>query len=296
MSATLLGRWERTSCKAVSSWACRPFPAAASPPASSPGIPKTCSRPKTKSTFINEHVKEATAEGTYMSARVLLVRGYYRFTRTRHSSPIPSIPSGARRHHRPRALGGQLILDRLDNPFDPRRGFYTGLDSAGRAKPSAPTQEHSDSSHRLLALEPRRGWTWFRACGSAPPAPQRRARPPAPDFLPRPRIDPRLQARLRWSRRGHRRPAFYAGGGALFVLNESFDPGGEEPARRGVCGRRSGLGNLVGCRVFPAVGAGIGLRWGTPVGPCGPTSPGRSPTGAPTPERAFHSASAARSE
>ncbi|RLE31246.1 MAG: hypothetical protein DRJ61_11605, partial [Acidobacteria bacterium] len=70
---------------------------------------------------INEHIRGAALEGHYRLKPGLWTRGYYRFTRTRTFEEEPFDPDFPLDITIDLAvLGGQIVIDRLDNPFDPR--------------------------------------------------------------------------------------------------------------------------------------------------------------------------------
>jgi len=168
------------------------------------------------------------------------------------------------------SLGGQLILDRRDDLLDPRHGWFLSVDgSYSGGLLGSDLRAARTMTTFSLATEPRRRWT--AALG---------VRLGAARAL-RGVLDPthRFYAGGEWSIRGFERDwvgpvgCFFgrcspAGGGALLVLNNEI--------RFPITGTLRGVVFLDAGQVWErwsdadlrlSTGAGIGIRWGTPLGP-----------------------------
>lgn len=220
---------------------------------------------------INEHIREATLEGHYRLGTGLWTRAYYRFTRTRtfEADPFdPQFPLDITRDLA--ALGGQIVVDRLDNPFDPRQGYSLALDLswAGDAIGSD-TENIRGLLTGSLATEPHTGWTWFQSLRLG-------AAKPLNEVLdPKSRFFAGGSASIRGFELDSVGPTetlggitIYAGGEALFVLNEELRFPLWQSLRGAVfvdCGQV--WKSWSDASFDLSVGAGVGLRWSTPVGP-----------------------------
>jgi len=164
-------------------------------------------------------------------------------------------------------LGTGYVRDRFDDPFDPRSGYYVGVDLSWSTEISEGSSEYLKSLVTgSLALEPWTAWTWAQTLRLGLSDPLSGSLPPIRDA--------RFFAGGRASIRGFPKdsvgPSFFGkpdGGGALFILNEEL---------------RIPLWRMFRFAVFfdagnvweswseaeteLAVGAGAGLRVSTPVG------------------------------
>jgi outer membrane protein assembly factor BamA len=218
--------------------------------------------------LLDEERRSASLEMTYRLSQSQLIRPFYRYTKTHtfERDPDPFFPFEFRLTVA--TLGAQFLRDRFDNPFDPRSGygFSSSLEWSG-------TEIGSDlDTVRLvlngtLAHEPWDGWTWVQTgrIGGAEP-------------LKGTRLDPefRFFAGGQGSIRGFDRDSVGptiewtgvpTGGGALLILNEEL--------RFPVWGSlRAAAFADIGqvwedwqqADLALAVGAGLGIRWSTPVG------------------------------
>jgi translocation and assembly module TamA len=211
-------------------------------------------------------------EGSYLLREDLTVRGYYRYqrTRTRELEPDPFFPIDTVTPVT--TLGGQAILDRLDDPLNPTAGFYAAADAGWS---SSKLGGELDTIRTLLtgtmALEPRTRWTWQQSLRLGVAQGLR-----GTDVDPAVRFFAGGQSSIRGFERdlvgpivindqGEARPV---GGNALVILNEEL--------RVPVWGvLRAAVFVDLG-QVWPtwseagldlAIGAGVGFRWDTPIGP-----------------------------
>ncbi|RLE20557.1 MAG: hypothetical protein DRJ65_17975, partial [Acidobacteria bacterium] len=220
---------------------------------------------------IRENIHEATLEGHYRLKPGLWTRGYYRYTRTRtfEEDPFdPDFPFDITLNVA--VLGGQIVVDRLDNPFDPRRGFYSALDLSWAGEAIGSEKENVRGLLTgSLASEPLAGWTWFQSLRLG-------AAKPLNGVLDR---NSRFFAGGSASIRGFKLDSvgpteslggvtFFAGGEALFVLNEEIRFPLWQALRGAVFVDAGQVWKTWSDADFDlSIGAGIGLRWSTPVGP-----------------------------
>ncbi len=200
------------------------------------------------------HLKNTTQLRAYLSGRrtTAVIPGFITFETT---TDVASI-------------GFQTIIERLDDPFDPRDGWaFTG--DVRYSSPELGSDLHTVESQLsgFLALEPISGWTWAQRL--------RLGLAKAVEGVLDP--DVRLRAGGEASVRGFDeetigiedpRTGLIRGGGALMILNEEL----RIPVRSWA---RVAVFADVG-QVWPswseidgelAVGAGVGLRLDTPIGP-----------------------------
>jgi outer membrane protein assembly factor BamA len=221
---------------------------------------------------VEDHVGQVTFDARWEVRRSSLLRGYIRFSRTRTVEIEPADPEFPIDDvSKLGIVGAQWITDLLDNPIDPRSGTYIAVDLS-----TATEVLGSDSQHVRLLLtgsmvtEPWRDVTWMqtlRLGGSEPLGGtelfgEGRFRAGGPATIRGFEIDtvgPALDLG---------EAVLYLGGGALFILNEEL----RFPVWQDL---RGAIFADIG-QVWPswsevdselAVGAGIGIRWGTPVGP-----------------------------
>ena len=202
------------------------------------------------------------------------ITGYYRFTRTRvwPKEPDPFLPPDLLDITRDVGiLGARYVHDRFDSPFDPTSGYGVIVDAGwadelissdlaywstlatGSTATGAPFESTWIQTLRLGITEPLRGQDLVRqvkffAGGQG-----------SIRGFDRDSVGPVIDGRDDWDPNG---------GGALFILNEEI----RIPIKGGF---RAALFADVG-QVWEswgeadwglAVGAGIGIRWATPIGP-----------------------------
>ncbi len=220
---------------------------------------------------INEHIRETTLEGHYRLGPGLWTRSYYRFSRTRTFEEDPFDPDFALDITQDLAvLGSQIVIDRLDNPFDPRNGFYGALDLSWAGEAIGSDKENVRGLMTgSLASEPINGWTWFQSLRLG-------AAKPLNGVLDR---QSRFFAGGSASIRGFKLDSvgpvenfggitIYAGGEALFVLNEELRFPLWQALRGAVFVDTGQVWETWSDATFDlSIGAGVGLRWSTPVGP-----------------------------
>jgi translocation and assembly module TamA len=214
----------------------------------------------------------ASLEAQYGLANRVQVGLYYRWTDTHtfEKVPDPFFPFATR--VKLGTIGVRTIIDRFDNLFDPRSGY--GLTSDLGWSTSALGSDFnyiSWLSNFSLASTPFRGATWLQTArvGVAEPL-------QGENLIVDARFFAGGQASVRGFDLDSVGPVTFgldgtlvpAGGGALFILNEEL--------RIPVWGDlRIAVFTDIG-QVWPSwgdadlelsVGAGVGLRWSTPIGP-----------------------------
>ncbi|HSL16725.1 MAG TPA: BamA/TamA family outer membrane protein [Methylomirabilota bacterium] len=227
---------------------------------------------------LQEEGRGASVEATRRFDDRLSMRGYYLWEDIVSSRSSPGQdPTTPDRAVVLSTLGWQAVYDRLDDPFDPRSGLYLAADVGW----SSPSLGGDVSAIRTLltatwATEPVRRWTWARTfrVGWAEPLDDRPLAEPVRLFaggqssvrgfeldLVGPVVD------------GPEGELLPLGGGALAVLNEEIRIPVYTHDTLGVF--RIAVFADVG-QVWPswsaadlelAVGAGVGLRWSSPLGP-----------------------------
>lgn len=220
---------------------------------------------------IHEHIHEATLEGHYRLGPGLWTRGYYRFTRTRTFEEDPFDPDFPLDITIDLAvLGAQIVTDRLDNPFDPRHGHSLALDLSWAGEAIGSDKENIRGLLTgSLAMEPLKDWTWFQSLRLG-------AARPLNGVLDR---NSRFFAGGSASIRGFKLDSvgpvenlggltIYAGGEALFVLNEELRFPLWQSLRGAVFVDSGQVWKTWSDATFDlSIGAGLGLRWTTPIGP-----------------------------
>ena len=202
------------------------------------------------------------------------VHPYYQFSRTISSArdPYDTIASLFAGTLDVATLGAQLRSDRLDNPFDPRRGTYLGLDLGWSSSLIGSELETLRSLFTgTAALTPREGWTWAQTLRVGQAKALKNT-----DLTSDVKFFAGGQASIRGFDRNLVGPVTVDyegnispdGGGALLVLNEEL----RIPVWNGL---RVAVFTDVGqvwetwsdADLSLAVGAGLGLRYTTPIGP-----------------------------
>lgn len=224
--------------------------------------------------FVGESVQEersrATFNATYTVGRHSAVRSYLGFRRTRTIDESQFIPQDSTSDFV--TVGGQYALDRLDDPFDPRSGFTLTLDLSWNTEISDLNRDFLRSLvGGAVVMEPLSRWTWSQAVrlGTSEPLTE--------DLLPSGK-DARFFAGGQASIRGFPLdsvgPVDYftgdpAGGGALITLKEELQIPLWRTLRLAVFADAGNVWESWGTADWGevAVGAGLGLRLGTPIGP-----------------------------
>ncbi len=223
-----------------------------------------------------ENVRErrytAAVEGDYqLGYRGTSARAYYQLSRTTTTFQVPIVGSFSTTV-REAILGAQIIQDELDNPFDPRHGYYAALDVSWNAPPLG--SEVADLKSVLTsswAVAPWTDWTWTQALRLG------WATGLNGQTLTRDRaFFAGGQASIRGfdldsvgpTTGGEGGAEVAAGGSALFILNNELRIPVWGGLRIAVFADVGQVWTDWGRAGPPlAVGAGIGLRWSTPVGP-----------------------------
>ena len=213
-------------------------------------------------------------ETTYSLTRASSARGYLRFVQSEtdvkdpRDDPFDAFPVTTQES----IVGTQLALDNLDNPFDPRSGWYAAADLSH----NAPTLGSDFNDLRLVltgsaAITPRTGWTWSQAL-----------RLGAAEALGDSRLASvrRFYAGGQASVRGFDLDsigpfridsegiAIPSGGGAMVILNEELRVPVWGPLRLAVFADVGQVWPTWSEASFDfSVGAGAGLRFSTPIGP-----------------------------
>ncbi len=223
-----------------------------------------------------ENVRErrytAAVEGDYqLGYRGTSARAYYQLSRTETTVDLPLVGPFTSTV-REAILGAQIIQDELDNPFDPRRGYYAALDLSWNAPPLG--SEVADVKSVLTsswALAPWTDWTWTQSLRLG------WATGLNGQTLTRDRaFFAGGQASIRGFDLDSVGPTTIgaggglaaAGGSALFILNNELRIPVWDGLRFAVFADVGQVWTDWGEAGRPfAVGAGVGLRWSTPVGP-----------------------------
>jgi len=219
---------------------------------------------------LREEEKGATLEASFTPNATTRLRTYLSFRNNRvfEVDPDPFFPIDVTTVIS--TLGWQAISNRLDDPFDPRRGTFGSVD-IGWSSPElgSDVDTLSVTATGTLVTTPRRDWTWTQTVrlGLA--------------HALSGELDPavRLYAGGETSVRGFERntigpqielgsQVFVIGGGSLFVLNEELRIPVNDWLRVAVFVDVGQVWETWGEAGFPlAIGAGLGLRFATPLGP-----------------------------
>lgn len=212
-------------------------------------------------------------EATYRLTPAISARGYGRglWTETDVKDPQDPLADFFPVVTQETILGSQLIWDRLDNPFDPRKGSYAAIDLSH----NAPSLGSDLNDIRLvltgsIVVEPKSNWTWAQSlrlgglealAGTSPSSNRKffaggQATVRGFDLNT---IGPVIPAE----------DGFIAeGGAALFVLNEELRIPVIANIRAAVFADVGQVWKTWDDATWDfSVGAGIGLRLATPVGP-----------------------------
>lgn len=220
--------------------------------------------------FVQEMRSRATFDATYSISRQSTVRSYLGIRRTRTIDDSQFIPQDATTDFV--ILGGQVALDRLDDPFDPRSGFMVTADLSWNTEISDLNRDFLRSLvGGALVIEPRSRWIWSQALKVGTSEPLNGA------VLPSGR-DARFFAGGQASLRGFPLDGvgptdFFTGGpvggGAIITVREDLQIPLWKTLRLAVF---ADVGNV--WERWDAVdwgevvvGAGLGFRVGTPIGP-----------------------------
>lgn len=220
---------------------------------------------------LRENKGQATLDATWQLEHGLFLRGYYRFTRTHlfEEDPIdPWFPVNFSLNLA--ALGSQIIIDRLDDPFDPHSGAYLGLDlSWAGSEIGSDTENIRGLLSASMAVTSTSGWTWFQSLRLGA------AHPLSGSLDPNSRFYAGGPSTIRGFRRDSVGPSellgdqtIYVGGGAMMILNEEI----RFPLWRSLRGALFVDTGQVWeqwseMNTDLSAGAGLGLRWTTPIGP-----------------------------
>lgn len=226
---------------------------------------------------VQEEIWTASMEATARLTPELDVRGYYLIDDTLSSSLLVGPHPSMERSIRQSTLGSQVIWDRLDDPFDPRHGWYMAVDLGW----STPWLGGDIDAVRTLytatwASRPVADWTWARtlrlgwakALDSGPLEEQVRFYAGGESSIRG--FERNLVGPVAVRPDGSLRPL---GGAALAVLNEEIRVPVWSHQNIGVV-RIAGFVDIG--QVWPswrdasfdlAVGVGLGLRWASPLGP-----------------------------
>ncbi|MCJ7754356.1 MAG: translocation/assembly module TamB domain-containing protein, partial [Thermoanaerobaculales bacterium] len=222
--------------------------------------------------LLSQQEKLASFEVSYALANRVQGGLYYRYTDTRtfEKEPDPFFPLDIR--VKIGTVGVRTVVDHFDNLFDPRRGYGLTSDLGWSSQTFGSDLDYvSWLSNFSLALAPFSGATWLQTArlGVAEPL-------QGQNLVRDARFFAGGQASIRGFDLNSVGPVTLgfegtlvpAGGGALFILNEEL--------RIPVWGAlRFAVFADIG-QVWPtwrdadfglSVGAGVGLRWSTPIGP-----------------------------
>ena len=216
----------------------------------------------------------ASLEAQYTLANRIQVGVYYRWTDTRtfEKEPDPFNPFPVDVRVKLGTIGARTIIDRFDNLFDPRRGYGLTSDIGWSADVVGSDFNYvSWLTNFTVALEPFSGATWLQTAHIGVAEPLK-----GENLIPEARFFAGGQASVRGFDLNSVGPVTFGlggtlvpeGGGALFILNEEL--------RIPVWGAlRAAVFADIG-QVWPSwrdadlelsVGAGVGVRWSTPIGP-----------------------------
>ncbi len=221
--------------------------------------------------LLSQEEKLASLEAAYALSGRTQIGLYYRYTDTRtfEKDPDPFFPLDIR--VKIGTVGVRAVVDRFDNLFDPRTGYGLTSDLGWSLQALGSDLDYiSWLSNFSLAVEPFAGATWLQTArlGVAEPL-------QGQNLVRDARFFAGGQSSIRGFDLNTVGPVTFgfdgalvpAGGGALFILNEEL--------RIPVWGAvRLAVFADVG-QVWPswreadldlAVGAGVGLRWSTPIG------------------------------
>jgi outer membrane protein assembly factor BamA len=213
--------------------------------------------------------KLASLEASYRLPRNVQVGLYYRWTDTRIYEKVPDDFFPFDQTVRVGTLGARTVIERFDYLFDPRRGWglTSDLGWSGEAIGSD-LETLSWLSGFSLALEPFENTTWIQSLrlGIAEPLKGTELDPEARYFAGG-------QASVRGFDLNSVGPVVSdtdipEGGGALFVLNQEIRIPIWDPIRIAVFADIGQVWESWREADFNfSVGAGIGVRWSTPIGP-----------------------------
>ncbi len=199
------------------------------------------------------------------------ITGYYRFTRTKTSEKDPCYLDpfcfDFRTTNDTGLLGARYVRDKFDYPFDPRSGYGLFVDVAYSGDLLGSDFDYWTSlGSGSVALSVLGSSTWIQALriGAAEPLNGTNLHPTARFFAGG-------QGSVRGFDRNTVGPIFLGdpiGGGALFILNEEIRIpvwGGLRAAVFSDIGQVWHSWRDADFRM--SVGAGVGIRWATPIGP-----------------------------
>ena len=216
----------------------------------------------------------ASLEALYSLTSRVQIGAYYRWTNTRvyEKEPDPFSPFPFDSRDQLGTVGVRTIIDRFDNLFDPRRGWGLTSDLGWTAEAFGSDVNYlSWMNNFSLAVTPFAGATWMQTARVGVAEPLK-----GDNLIRSARFFAGGQASIRGFdldsvgpvTLGFQGSLVPAGGGGLLVLNEEL--------RIPVWGAlRFAVFADIG-QVWPswrdadfnlAVGAGVGLRWSTPIGP-----------------------------
>ncbi len=222
--------------------------------------------------LLEQEEKLLSLEVQYAVSRTVSAKTYYRWTNTHTYEKDPDFFFPIDSRLKVGVLGLQAVVDRFDNPFDPRSGYGLTSDLGWSSSAVGSDLDYvSWLTNFTLALEPFSGSTWIQTTrfGIAEPLKgtslDRAVRFFAGGQSSIRGFDLNSVGPLTYGIEGTLVPA---GGGGLFILNEEL--------RIPVWGSlRAAVFADIG-QVWPSwgeadlefsIGVGIGVRWSTPIGP-----------------------------
>ncbi len=223
---------------------------------------------------VNDNLREeevrATVDATHAFTPTTKLRAYSRLARTHSFQPEPDPFFPLDETVDIFTLGGQGVLDRQDDPFDPRHGFALTADVSWSSEISGDQVQYLRTLlGGSLALEPRAGWTWAQALRVGGANPFGGVLPPTDDA----RFSAGGQSSLRGFPYDGVGPVDElgdpAGGGALLLLNQELRVPLWKALRLALFADVGNVWDSWG-DADPAdlvLGAGLGLRWSSPLGP-----------------------------